>query len=173
MNVFTFTGRCGADAELRKTQSGESVLSVRVCNTVGFGDRKVDQWIDVSLWGKRGEAIADYVKRGDKIGVSGEVKLETFQRRDGTEGSKLAVRANDIELDSNKRDGGGQSEARGNRDDDRGNSRGGYSNDRGGRGGGGGRDYGDRDSRGGSGGRSGGKPAFDQDLDDEIPFLTD
>lgn len=162
MNVFTFTGRCGADAEIRKTQSGESVLSVRVCNTVGFGDRKVDQWIDVSLWGKRGEAIVSYVRKGDKIGVSGELKLETFQRRDGGEGSKLAVRANDIELDGSKRDGGSQGEARS--DTSRASTSSGSN-----RGGGGGRDYG-TDSRGGAGGRGGGKPAFDQDLDDEIPF---
>ena len=43
MNVWTFSGRVGADAELRTTQSGEKVLSFRVANDIGFGDRKTTQ----------------------------------------------------------------------------------------------------------------------------------
>ena len=164
MNVWTVSGRVGADAELRTTQSGEKVLSFRMCNTVGFGDRKADQWVDCQYWGKRAEAISSYVRKGDKITVSGELKLEEFQRRDGTPGSKLAVRVNDVDLAA-RQDGGSRGEAR---DDTRGSYSGGNN-----RGGGGGRDYGTTDSRGGSGGRGGGKPAFDPDLDDEVPFLFD
>ena len=154
MNVWTFSGRVGADAELRTTQSGEKVLQFRVANDIGFGDRKTTQWVDCSYWGKRGEAVSSYVRKGDKITVSGEVKLEEFQRRDGTPGSKLAVRVNDLDL-APRHEGDGKPNS------------GGYG---GGYGGGGG--YGnDRDnSRGGGSSRGGGKPAFDQDLDDEIPF---
>ena len=165
-NNWSFSGRVGADAELKTTSSGEKFLSFRVANDIGWGDNKTVQWVDVTFWGKRAESISSYVRKGDLVIVAGTVKLEEFQRRDGTHGSKLAVRANDVELDSSKRDGGSQGDARG-------ESRSGYSNDRGGnnRGGGGGRDYGTTDSRGGAGGRGGGKPAFDQDLEDEIPFV--
>ena len=167
MNVWTFSGRVGADAELRTTQSGEKVLSFRVANDIGFGDRKTTQWVDCSYWGKRAEAVSSYVRKGDKITVSGEVKLEEFQRRDGTPGSKLAVRVNDLDLAARSESAGGGGGGGGGRDYEAGGG-GGY--------GGGGGGYGnDRDtgSRGGSGGganRGGGKPAFDQDLDDEIPF---
>ena len=157
MNVWTFSGRVGADAELRTTQSGEKVLSFRVANDIGFGDRKTTQWVDCSYWGKRAEAVSSYVRKGDKITVSGELKLEEFQRRDGTPGSKLAVRVNDLDLAARSESGGGGGGG-GGRDYESGG--GGYGNDR------------DTGSRGGSGGgnRGGGKPAFDQDLDDEIPF---
>lgn len=145
MNVFTFSGRCGGDAELRKTQAGESVLNFRVANDVGYGERKTTNWIDVSLWGKRGEAIAEYVKKGMKLTVSGELRLEEFTRKDGTPGAKLSVRANDVDLPA-RSEGGGQSGGGVNYDQSIG-------------------------SGGGAGGqRGGGKPAFDQDLDDEIPF---
>ena len=151
MNVWTFSGRCGADAELRTTQSNEKVLSFRVANDIGFGDRKTSQWVDCSYWGKRAEAVANYVKKGDKITVSGELKLEEFQRKDGTPGSKLAVRVNDLDLAARSESGGASA--------------------------GGGQDYNAPLERsrpgGGSGGgasRSGGKPAFNQDLSDEIPF---
>src|SRR3954464_4529220 len=146
MNVWTFSGRVGADAELRTTQSGEKVLSFRVANDIGFGDRRTTQWVDCSMWGKRAESVANYIKKGDKITVSGELKLEEFQRRDGTPGSKLAVRVNDLDLASRQESaggGGGDFEAAGG------------GGDGGGGGGGGGGGYGnDRDtgSRGGSGG---------------------
>lgn len=150
MNVWTFSGRVGADAELRTTQSGEKVLSFRVANDIGFGDRRTAQWVDCSYWGKRAEAVSSYVRKGDKITVSGELKLEDFQRRDGTPGSKLAVRVNDLDLASKAQDGDAgepaeQSRAQQSRGQ-QGNQRGGASGNRGG----------------------GGKPAFD--LDEEIPF---
>src|SRR3954451_16434544 len=63
MNVWTFSGRVGADAELRTTQSGEKVLSFRVANDIGFGDRRTTQWVDCSMWGKRAESVANYVKK--------------------------------------------------------------------------------------------------------------
>lgn len=155
MNVWTFSGRVGADAELRTTQSGEKVLSFRVANDVGFGDRKTTQWVDCSYWGKRAESVSSYVRKGDKITVSGELKLEDFQRRDGTPGSKLAVRVNDLDLAA-KSEGGATSAD---------------PSDKYVKGGGGGLDY-NAPLNGGAGGanRGGRKPAFDQDLDDEIPF---
>lgn len=98
MNVWTFSGRVGADAELRSTQGGQKNLSFRVANDIGFGDKKTTQWVDCTWWGPRGETCANFIKKGDKITVTGEVKLEEFKRRDGTPGSKLAVRVNDVDL---------------------------------------------------------------------------
>lgn len=154
VNVWTVSGRVGADAELRTTQSGEKVLSFRIANDIGFGDRRHTQWADCSLWGKRAESVATHIRKGDKITVSGELKLEEFTRRDGTPGSKLSVRVNDLDLASRQGEGGEQRQGGG---------------------------YGSRASaddvnrplgneRGGAAGRGDGKPAFDPDLSDEIPF---
>jgi single-strand DNA-binding protein len=149
MNVWTFSGRVGADAELRTTQSGEKVLNFRVANDIGFGDRKTTQWVDCQYWGKRAEAVSSYVRKGDKITVSGEVKLEEFQRRDGTPGSKLAVRVNDLDLAARSEGGSSQREEGG----------GGYD-----------QSVNSRPPAGGGAQRGGGKPAFDTDLSDDIPF---
>jgi len=143
MNVWTFSGRVGADAELRTTNSGEKVLSFRVANDIGFGDRKTTQWVDCSYWGKRAEAVSSYVRKGDKITVSGELKLEEFQGRDGVAKSKLAVRVNDLDLAGK---GGGES---------------------GGSSGGGG--YDQSPVRSGGGNKPPQNPKY-EDLDDSIPF---
>lgn len=159
VNVWTYSGRVGADAELRTTASGEKVLSFRVANDVGFGDRKTTQWVDNSYWGKRAEAVAPYIKKGDRITVSGELKQEEFTRKDGTPGSKLAVRVNDLDLAA--RSEGASTGVAGQDHNAPLDGTGGYGNDR------------DTGTRGGSSGgakRGGGKPALDQFLDDEIPF---
>ena len=164
VNVWTFSGRVGADAELRRMQNGEPVLEFRVANDIGFGEKRTTQWVSCSLWGKRGEAVANYVKKGDRITVSGSVKLEEFQKRDGTPGAKLAVRVNELDL-------AGRSDSNDTQDQRSAGSRGSYSGGRP-QGGGGGRDYGNEPPRGGAGGRGGSKPVFDDDLDDAIPFVT-
>ncbi|HYG85130.1 MAG TPA: single-stranded DNA-binding protein [Azospirillum sp.] len=150
MNVWTFTGRLGADGELRTTQSGEKVLGFRVANDVGFGERKTTQWVDCSIWGRRAESLAPHLTKGKGVVVSGEVTLREYEKRDGTRGAGLSVRVAEIDFMGGGREeggGGGGYESRG--------SGGGY-----GGGGGGGR---------GPGGGGGAPPRHD-DLDDEIPF---
>lgn len=142
MNNWTFSGRVGADAELRTSQNGTKILSFRVANDVGFGDKKTTQWVSCSIFGRQAEAIANYVKKGDKVVCAGELKLEEFQRRDGTSGSGLSVKVDKIDLGAKGEDSQ-QS------------------------GGGGGRDYGSDAIKGGSS-----KPSFDQDLDDDLPFIS-
>lgn len=165
MNVWTFSGRVGADAELKTTQGGTKICSFRVANDVGYKDNKITQWVDCSLFGKQGEAVWQYIKKGGKVTVSGELKLEEFQRRDGTPGSKLAVRVNEIDLPAREGGSEGQRESGGY---ERSGSGGGTPN----RGyGGGSQGHGDSEPRGGPGGRGGGKPMPDYDLDDEVPFI--
>ncbi len=157
MNVWTFTGRLGADGELRTTQSGEKVLGFRVANDVGFGERKTTQWVDCSIWGRRAESLAPHLTKGKQVVISGEVTLREYEKRDGTRGAGLTVRVAEIDFTGGGReDGGGYGGGGGG---------GGYES-REPRGGGG---YGGGSSAGGSRGSSAPPPRHD-DLDDEIPF---
>lgn len=171
MNVWTFTGRLGADAELRSTQSGEKVLSFRVANDVGFGDRKTTQWVECSLWGRRGEAISQFLTKGKQVCVSGELTLREFQKRDGTAGSGLSVRVNEVDF-MGGREGGEGGGGGGYGGGGRGASSGGGYGGEGGQGGYGGGSSGGGGFGGGGSGSGGGRapqPRHD-DLDDEIPF---
>ena len=158
MNVWTFTGRLGADAELRTTQSGEKVLGFRVANDVGFGERKTTQWVDCSIWGRRAESLAPHLTKGKGVVVSGEVTLREYEKRDGTRGAQMSVRVAEIDFMG------------GDRGSEGGGGGGGYES-RGGSGGGGGGGYGGGGGGGGRGpGGGGGAPPRHDDLDDEIPF---
>lgn len=165
MNVWTFTGRLGADGELRTTQSGEKVLGFRVANDVGFGERKTTQWVDCSIWGRRAESLAPHLTKGKSVVVSGEVTLREYEKRDGTRGAGLSVRVAEIDFTGGAREeGGGGSYGGGGGGYE---SRGGGSSGGSGYGGGGG-NYGGGSSGGGRSG--GGAPPRHEDLDDEIPF---
>lgn len=159
MNTFMVVGRVGRDSELRTTNSGEKVLSFSIAEDVGYGENKSVQWFEGTIWGKRAESLAQYIKKGTKVTASGTLRGEQFEKRDGTQGFKNSIRIAEIDF-SNKQDGE-------QRDTQQAGNRGGYGN-------GGGKpntdwQAPDRNS-GGSRGGGGGKPAFDQSLDDEIPF---
>ena len=73
MNVFTAIGRAGRDAEVRHTTNGKQVMSVGLAVDSGFGDNKQTTWIDCSAWGERFAKVAEYIKKGDRVGVTGEI----------------------------------------------------------------------------------------------------
>src|SRR5690606_29086345 len=107
MNVFTFSGRLGSDAEVRYTSSGTAVCSFVVANDIGYGDNKKTQWIDCALFGKRAEGgLPQHLTKGAQVVVSREVTLNTYTKRDGSQGAALQVRVNDVDLI------GGKSESR-------------------------------------------------------------
>jgi len=97
--MFSKLVRIGRDAEIRYTQAGKAVIGLACVYDIGFGDRKKSQWIEVAIWEKKAEALAPYLLKGNQIVIHvDDLELETFQKNDGTQGSKLKARAINIEL---------------------------------------------------------------------------
>jgi len=71
MNCLVIAGNVGKDAELRTTQNSKDVASFSVA--VSNGKDRDATWFDCSLWGERGKKLAQYIRKGDKITVMGEV----------------------------------------------------------------------------------------------------
>lgn len=68
-----YIGRVGKDAETRYTTGGTAVTGFSVAFDSGYGDNKKTLWFDCSAWGERFEKLAEYIKKGDNIGVAGEI----------------------------------------------------------------------------------------------------
>lgn len=98
MNVWNFTGNLGRDAEKRFTQSGDAVVSFSVGVKSGFGDKATTTWVNCAMFGKRGEAVAEYLGKGQLVGISGEVTLREYQDKEGQKRNSLDVRVNDLTL---------------------------------------------------------------------------
>lgn len=93
MKTIIIAGNVGKDAILRKTQGGDSVLGFSVAVEERAGGEKRTVWFDVSLWGKRGEALEQYVTKGSRIAVSGELGTREHEGR-----TYLTVRADNLTL---------------------------------------------------------------------------
>lgn len=76
MNNWSIAGRVGRDAELRRTSSDTAVLGFAVAVDQRRNGEKQTLWVDVAIWGKRGEALADYITKGTVIALSGEASAK-------------------------------------------------------------------------------------------------
>lgn len=146
MKTISIAGGIGRDAELRTTQNGDKVAGFSVAVDDGVGQSKGTIWFDVSIWGKRAEALAQYLTKGTGVAVSGDLG-----RREHNGTTYLTVRADQVTLL-----GGGQ------RNDRQQGDAGAY--------GGGSTGYG---QSGGYGGGAGNGMPGRPDFDDEIPFRAE
>ena len=131
VNRVIITGNLGADPELKRTQSGTAVMSMRVA----VNDRRKNQqtgawedycnWVGVTMFGSRAESVANYLHRGSKVGIDGKLRYSEWQTNDGQKRNKLEVIADDIELLSPK---DGQNGSHGGGYQQQGGYNGGYQN---------------------------------------------
>ena len=105
MNVFSFTGNLGNQAEKRYTQSGDSIVSFSVAVKSGFGDKAVTTWVRCTMFGKRGESVFPYLNKGQLVGVSGEFSAREWDDKEGNKRTSIEVRVNDLTLLGGKPEG--------------------------------------------------------------------
>jgi len=99
MNLLTITGRLTRNAEQRFTADGKAVVSFSVANNTGYGDKQKTHYFDCALWGKRAEGtLKDYLIKGQQVTLSGEVSLNSYQKKDGTTGASINVRVGELDL---------------------------------------------------------------------------
>ena len=103
LNRCTLIGNLGADPELHFTQGGQAVLHIRLATSESYLDRdKVRQervdWHNVTVWGKRGEALAKILKKGSSIYVEGPIRTSSYDDRDGVKRYKTEINATKVIL---------------------------------------------------------------------------
>jgi single-strand DNA-binding protein len=96
MQTITIAGRIGRDAETR-TAGSDTVTSFTVAVDQRNGRDKTTNWWRISIWGKRGEALAQYLRKGDNVTVSGEFSVSEYEGK-----TQLNIRANEIALQGGK-----------------------------------------------------------------------
>ena len=102
MNTITIAGNLGRDAELRYTSGGDAVLSFSVADSQGRDKPTI--WWNCSIWGKRAEALAQYLTKGQQVTVAGTVSEREWTDREGNKRKSMDVRVNEIALQGGRRD---------------------------------------------------------------------
>ena len=91
----TIAGNVGR-AEL-KDINGTPLLSFSVAGEVREGREKETVWASCSIWGKRADALAPYIKKGDKVTVVGRGRIRQYESK-GEARAELEIRVDDVAL---------------------------------------------------------------------------
>ena len=173
VNKVILVGNLGADPEIRRLNSGDPVVNIRVATSETWrdknsGERKEKtEWHNVVIFNDNLAKVAEqYLKKGMKVYVEGQLQTRKWQDQQGQDRYTTEIVLQKFRGELQMLDARGQG----------GDAQVGYS------GGGGGRssDFGQSgpgDDRGrasgssrGGGAGGGGGGGFSRDLDDEIPF---
>lgn len=112
LNKVLLIGRLTRDPESRTTPSGNTVvvfgLAVNRTWTRRDSGEKVEEtcFVDIEAWGRTGETIARYMKKGRQIFIEGRLKFDQWER-DGQRRSKLSVVADTFQFIDSQNGGGG------------------------------------------------------------------
>ena len=94
-------GNVTRDPELRSTPSGTQVCSFSVAVNRSYKDNSGSNvenvsFFDCSAWGKQGETIAQYVKKGSGILVSGRLEQRSWEDKEGQKRSRVEIVVEDF-----------------------------------------------------------------------------
>jgi len=101
LNRVTIIGRLTRDPELKQIASGTAVCNFSIANGRKFKDKEDTSFFDCIAWGKLGELVAQYMKKGSKIGVDGRLQQRNWEDKDGKKRSTVEIVADNVQfLDS-------------------------------------------------------------------------
>ena len=88
LNKVILAGRVVADPELKQTQSGANVVTIRIAVNRGFRSRDAAQqneadFFNVTAWQNTAEFIAKYFHKGSAICVCGRIQNRTYTDQSG------------------------------------------------------------------------------------------
>jgi single-strand DNA-binding protein len=120
VNKVILVGNVGKDPIVRDV-GGEKVASFSLACSESWkdkasGERKEKtEWVNVVVWGKTAEVVSQYVTKGSKLYVEGQLQTRKWQDKDGADKytTEVVLRGFNGQLTmlSGKGDGAGQSES--------------------------------------------------------------
>ncbi|MFP4634862.1 MAG: single-stranded DNA-binding protein [Nitriliruptoraceae bacterium] len=100
-NLITFIGNLTDDPDLRFTQGGAPVASLRVASNRRYTDRSGNQqeettFLNVNAWRDLAENAAESLKKGDRVVVIGRVRVRSYENREGQTVWTTEIEADEI-----------------------------------------------------------------------------
>ena len=115
LNRVTLVGRLTRDPELRHTQGGDPICSIRLAvssrsrdESGNWGDKS--NYFDITVFGRQAETASTYLAKGRRIGVDGRLSWREWQAQDGTKRQNVEVIAGDVFFLDSRGEGGGDSQ---------------------------------------------------------------
>jgi single-strand DNA-binding protein len=83
MNSIAITGNLTSDPRESTYGDNKTILSFRVANTVGWGDKVHSTFYDVTLFDKVADGVKQYLCKGKQVAVKGSHYHEKQEGKDG------------------------------------------------------------------------------------------
>ena len=105
VNKVILVGNATRDAELRHTQSGKSVSSIRLATNRVVNGNEEPQFHSIVCWDRLAETTAKYVNKGDPLDIKGRLQYRSFQVEEGKERGAAEVVASDVHFLGRRKSG--------------------------------------------------------------------
>lgn len=103
MQRFIGIGNITRNLELKYTTTNKAILETNIAIKRGFTDET--DFINIQVWGKQAENLAKYCGKGSKIAIDGELRIDSFDGRDGKKVYKTYILVGSVEfLDTKKKE---------------------------------------------------------------------
>lgn len=112
-NKVILMGNLTRDPEVRFTNNNLAICKIGLAVNRRWKDGATGEWkeeptfIDVTIFGKRGEAFAKYHQKGKPAFIEGSLRLDNWEDKDGNKRSKLYVVADEWQFVGGGREGEG------------------------------------------------------------------
>jgi single-strand DNA-binding protein len=112
VNKVTLIGNLGKDPEMSYTPSGVAVTKVSLATTKkwtsGSGEkREQTEWHNLVFWRRSAEVANEYLRKGSRIYVDGEITYRTWEGNDGQKRYATDIVVNQFQMLSARSEGGG------------------------------------------------------------------
>ncbi len=88
MNVAILIGNLGHDPEIRYTKSGTAVCNFSLATNKEWTNKdgekqKKTEWHRIVAYDKRAEILAEYLNKGSRLAVRGEIQYRQWEDKEG------------------------------------------------------------------------------------------
>ena len=103
VNKVILIGNLGADPEVRETNSGQEVATLRLATSETWKDKQGErqertEWHRVVLFKRLAEIAGEYLHKGSKVYLEGRLQTRKWQDKDGQERYTTEIIANDLQM---------------------------------------------------------------------------
>lgn len=108
LNKVVLIGNVGADPDIRAFDNGNMVAKFRIGTSETWKDKNGEkksqtEWHTIEAWGKPAAIVDEYVRKGDKLYIEGQLHYEEYER-DGQTRKQTVIRLRELKLLSPKRE---------------------------------------------------------------------
>ena len=83
LNNLSILGRVTKPLELRYLQNGTAVLNFDIANSIKVKDNEVTTFLRCVCYGRSAEVINQFVSKGDRVLLQGELRQNSYQDSSG------------------------------------------------------------------------------------------